>query len=253
MANNQDVEMGGASASSIQYGTFHNQLASQKAGKDMNVAHVYTHKTYTLKELAAALKARGVSLTRGTIFYVLQELADLMQDLLAEGNAINLGGIVRLFPTIRGTFEEGETFDESKHAIVVRAIAGKVVRGAASAGPVQKVGGSVSPTITGLYNTVNFEEDILFGGGETGTVEGKFLTFDATAADEGLFISCPEYEGDDLTLDVLKSDSGAIKFKVNGAIDAEYTAFVTFATRGGDKNAEVTEIKREVTLKPAVG
>ncbi len=246
MATNQDVEMGGSNASSIHYGTFRNQLASQKAGKEMNVARVYTHKTYTLKELAAELKARGVSLTRGTIFYVLQELADLMQDLLAEGNAINLGGIVRLTPVIRGVFEEGEAFDESKHAIVVSASAGKVVRGAASAGPVQKVGGSVSPTIESVKNTLTFEDDILFAL-TTATVKGKNLGYDAAASDEGLFLDAAG-----VGVEVIAATATEINFRLTGEVESETTAVLSFKTRGGDKNlATPTVITRTVTLKPA--
>ncbi len=246
MAENQDVEMGGSSASSIQYGTFRNQLASQKAGEERNVAHVYTHKTYTLKELASALKARGVSLTRGTIFYVLQELADLMQDLLAEGNAINLGGIVRLFPTIRGTFKDGEAFDDAKHAIVVRAAAGKVVRGAASAGPAQKVGGSVSPTIESVKNTVTFEDDVLFAL-TTGTVKGKNLGYDASASDEGLFVDAVG-----VGVEVIAATATEINFRLTGEVESETTAVLSFKTRGGDKNlTDPTVVTRTVTLKPA--
>ncbi len=246
MATNQDVEMGGSSASSINYSTYHNDLASQKAGASRSVARVYTHKTYTLKELAGELKARGVSLTRGTIFYVLQELADLMQDLLAQGNAINLGGIVRLFPVIRGVFEDGETFDDSKHAIVVRASAGKVVRGAASAGPAQKRGGSVMPMINSVKNAVTFEDDILFAL-TTATVKGKNLGYDASASDEGLFLDAAG-----VGVEVISATATEINFRLTGEVATETTAVLSFKTRGGDKNlTDPTVITRTVTLKPA--
>ena len=70
-------------------------------------------------------------------------------------------------------------------------------------------------------------------------------------ADEGLFISCPEYEGEDLAVTVIEATPTEISFSVAGAIDAEYPAFITLKTRRNDKNAEPVEVRHEVTLKPS--
>ncbi len=249
MAN--DLNLGSSTTRTIRYKTQHNMLASQKAGKDMSVARVYVNNTYSLTDMANQLVQRGCMAKKPDIKYVLDSLSVLIQDLLMEGNAIDVGGLVKLTPVITGVFEKGERFNAAKHAILIKATSGKVLRKVASDSPVEKMGGTSSPTITGVTNTVDFTEDIIYGGGETAELAGKFLNFDPHATDEGLFISCPEYEGDDLTLEVLKSEDDSIKFKVNGAIDNEYSAFLTFKTRGGDKNnEEPTEVKYEVTLKP---
>ncbi len=250
MSELKDIDTGSSSVAKIRYETVHNQLASQKAGSDMNVARVYTNHTYQLKEMAEELVNRKVPLSRQLITYVLGELSDLMQSLLLQGNSINLGGLVKLQPVIKGTFAPGESFNASKHEIVVSATVGKVLRSAASAGSVERVGAELPPEITGISNTIDRQADVIYGGGTTADIQGVRLTFDQNVADEGVFITCPDYEGDDLAVALVKAGDAAITIRIDDAIDAEYTAFLSFKTRQGDKNAEPVELKREVTLKP---
>ncbi len=249
MAN--DITLGSATSTSIRYKTQRNQLASQKAGKNMEVARVYANNTYGLTDIAAQMITRGCLAKRPDIKYVLDYMSNVMQDLLIEGNRLDMGGLVTLEPVIKGTFEEGESFDINKHEIVVSATAGKVLRKVTSTSVTEKIGTSAQPVITEVHNTVSFEEDVLWGQGVTAIVKGKHLSFDETVTDEGIFISCPEYEGADLAIEIVKHSKTEISFKVNGEIDTTYTASLTFKTRQGDKNADPIEVKREVTLKPA--
>ncbi len=250
MAN---INTGSANASKIRYKTHHNNLASQKAGKDMNIAMVQTAKTYSLTELAELIAADGSFMDEPDIVYVLSRLSVKMQQLLITGNAVDVGGLVTLRPVITGAIEEDGSFNKELNKIRIKATVGNILREIAKDATLEKIGGTATPEITAVFNTVDFTNDVLYGGGETAEMEGKLLSFNPDATDEGLFISCPEYEGDDLSLTFIKGDNSTIKFKVNGAIDAEYTAFVSFKTRLGDKNAEPVEVKREVTVKPAVG
>ncbi len=249
MAN--DLDIGSSSGTLIRYKTQHNRLASQKAGKDMSVARVYVNNTYSLTDLANRIVQRGSFVKKPDIKYVLDTLSEVMQDLLMEGNAIDVGGLVKLTPVITGVFEDGERFNANKHAIVIKATSGKVLRKVASDTPVEKLGGSLTSAVTAVMNMLDCLEDTLYAQGTTAVLKGKNLTFDATAADEGLTLSCPEYEGDDLAIEIIKATAGEIAFKVKGAVNDTYTAYLTLNTRHGDKNADVSSIKKEVTLAPA--
>ncbi len=239
------LDAGGSSTAGIQYATQRNQLASQKAGEEMSVARVQVVKTYSLTEIGEQMEERGGIATRATILYVLQELTDTIEKLLAKGNACDLGGLVKLTPVIRGVFKSGELFNADKHTIVISAQAGKVIRGAAKAGPTTKIGGSVSPTIESVKNTVTFEDGILFGL-TTATIKGKNLGFDALASDEGLFI-----DANGVGVEVIEATATEIHFRLTGEVESETAAVLTFKTRGGDKNAEPIGVAKSVTLKPA--
>ncbi len=246
MAEMKDIDPGSSSIAKIRYETVRNQLASQKAGTDMNVARVYTNRTYQLREMAEELVNRKVPLSRQLISYVLGELSDLMQSLLVQGNSINLGGLVKLTPVIKGTFAPGESFDASKHEIVVAASIGKVLRGAASTGSVEKVGAGLQPEIESIKNTVTFEDDVLFAL-TTGTVKGKNLGYDAAASDEGLFVDAAG-----VGIELIAATATEINFRLTGEVETETTAVLSFKTRGGDKNlTDPTVVTRTVTLKPA--
>lgn len=246
-----DIKIGEANASKIRFKVQHNQLASMKAGQARSVARVYANNRYNLQDLAGLLTQRGCLAKKTEVKYVLDSLAALMEDLLVGGNTIDLAGITVLSPTIRGTFAEGESFDPKKHSIVVHATAGSVLRGVAAKGETELIGEVTMPVIESIRNQKDYTNDLIYVGGvHNFCIKGRHLDFDGDSASEGLFISCPEYEGDDLSIEVIEATATEISGCVKGAIDNTYTAFITFASRCGDKNQEPIEIKREVTLKP---
>ncbi len=246
-----DLKVGTGNKSTIRYKTQRNQLASQKAGKEMSIARVYANNTYDLTDMANQLAVRGCLAKKADIKYVLDALSTLMQDLLIEGNTLDVGGLVTLTPVIKGTFEDGETFNDKKHAIVVSASAGSVLRTVTSASSVERIGGTLLPVIDSVENTIDYTADTLYGSGVTANMKGKHLSFDDAATDEGVFLACSDYAGGDLSVAVIKASATEIAFRVNGEIDATYTATLTFKTRGGDKNADPITVTRTVTLKPA--
>ncbi len=244
------INLGSESSSKIRYKTQFSPLASQKAGEDRNVARVYTNKTYSLTELGALMAKHYNFMEEEDFVYTLSCMSKEMQELLIAGNAINIGDLVTLRPTIAGTFKPDQSFDADVHEIRISASCGKILRHSARNAGVEYIGTSAKPIITCIRNEKDYEENVLICG-ENAEIKGKRLNFNE-AEDEGIFISCPEYEGSDLAVKVVKAEATEIKIEVTGSIDTTYTAFLTFCTRGKDKNASVTEIKREVTFKPAV-
>ncbi len=214
------------------------------------MAQVQVGKTYNLQMLADEIDKRNGLANRATIIYVLQELADVLQAVLVGGDAADLGGLVTLKPSIRGTMQADGTFSDGSNTLAVTASVGPVLKDATLRATPEKIGGTALPTIESVANEVDYTEGVLYGGGTNAAIRGKFLNFDPSASDEGVFLSCPEYEGDDLAVTVLKSEGGEIKCRIDGAIDAEYAAYLIFKTRQGDKNAEPVEMKQSITLKP---
>ncbi len=245
------INPGSAKASKIRYTTQHNPLASQKAGKNMDIARVQTDKTYSLTELAGLISADGSFMDESDLVYALSRLSVKMQQLLVSGSAVDVGGLVTLRPVITGAIEEDGSVSASTNEIRIKATVGKILRKIAKDASLEKVGGSLMPEIERIRNEVDYTLNVLYGQGTNAELKGKRLDFDSSAADEGIFISCPEYEGDDLAIEIMDKASEEVKFKVKGEIDTTYTATLTFKTRGGDKNADPVEVNREVTLKPA--
>ncbi len=243
MAN---IDAGSTKTAKIRYKTQRNNLASQKAGKDMSVARVQTVKTYSLTEMASLIAADGSFMDEADLTYVLTRLSVKMQQLLVAGNALDVGGLVTLRPVITGPIEKDGSFNPATNKVRIKATVGNILREIAKDVALEKVGGTVSPDIESIKNTVTFEDDVLFGL-TTATVKGKNLGFDASASDEGLFLDAAG-----MGVEVISATATEINFRLTGEVATETAAVLSFKTRGGDKNlTDPTVITRTVTLKPA--
>ncbi len=246
MATNGIVRVGSSATGTIKYKTRRNNLASQKAGEARDVAQVQIGKTYNLQMLADEIDKRNGLANRATIIYVLQEMADVLRTVLVNGDAADLGGLVTLKPSIRGTMLADGTFTEDTNTLAVTATVGPVLKDATLAATTEKIGGAASPEIESVKNTVTFEDGVLFGL-TTATVKGKNLGYDALASDEGLFVDAAG-----VGVEVIAATATEINFRLTGEVETETTAVLSFKTRGGDKNlTDPTVVTRTVTLKPA--
>ncbi|MEG2725067.1 MAG: DNA-binding domain-containing protein, partial [Kiritimatiellia bacterium] len=95
-------------------------------------AIVELKETYNITDIAKRMASEGCVMKESAIRLVLTEFADLVGTLVAEGRAVNIGGLVRFVPTIRGTFESPTApWDASKNHVLVNAMAGNKLRQAA--------------------------------------------------------------------------------------------------------------------------
>lgn len=124
----------------VHYKLTRHGVASRKAGRDIYTASVLIKETYGIEEVAKRMVANRCAVKESTIRLVLQDFADLVGELTAEGRAVNIGGVVRFMPTICGTFDSPDApWDPKKHAVMVRACSGKTMRRAAAKSPVTRV------------------------------------------------------------------------------------------------------------------
>jgi len=133
---------------------------------------------------------RGSTTARADILAVLEDAIGATEALLLDGMRVNFGGLVELFPRIRGVFDDAtDSFDASRHAIDVGANPGvRVRRTVRSTGTVVK-----EEAIKPAPNPLQFRDvgssttDDQVTPGNIGELVGSRLKFDPAQADEGVF------------------------------------------------------------------
>lgn len=177
---------------SVQYKVVRNGAASKIAGRDIYTAMVITKETYGTKELAARMVSEGCAVKASTIRLVLSEFAELIGKLVAEGRSVNIGGVVRFFPGIRGTFDSIDSaWNATKNTIVVNAATGARMRTAAATSGVTRLDGTELPVLLQVIDVASSKTDTVTSQGAF-FVSGERLTWDPDAEDEGWFMT---YEG----------------------------------------------------------
>jgi len=176
---------------SIRYALFANRLTS---GVDDYSAHVQEERTVGLEELVERFVEPGSYLKRGDALVMMHELLLVCQSLLAQGYRVDLGGIVQLHTSIKGTFDgPNDGFDESRHRVDVDASPGARLRkGVCDAAKVQKVEAILPAPVLVAFDDVRHkgEEGVVSCGG-IGAVRGRRLKYDATKDDEGIYFVSP--------------------------------------------------------------
>lgn len=108
-------------ADRVLYKLIRHTAASARAGKDTYIAQVLIKETYGLMDIAKRMENEGCLLKANTVALVLHEFAELVTKLVAEGRAVNIKGLMRLAPSIRGTFTDDAVWNPEKNTLVVNA------------------------------------------------------------------------------------------------------------------------------------
>ncbi len=186
---------------SVNYRLVRNELATEKAGAETFVGRVEVKETYGLQDVARQMVREGCAVKESTIRLVLGEFADLVAELVSAGRAVNISGLVKFAPAVRGTFAaEDAAWDPSKNRLVVNATVGARLRTAASGSGVRRVDLPTLPTLTDVTELVNSGARGVIVGPGPFLVQGTKLTWDDEAEDEGFFmlyagreIRCDQY------------------------------------------------------------
>ncbi len=187
---------------SVQYRVELNPAATRQAGRPIYTGRVALKETYSTRDVAERMVAEGCAVKSSTVRLVLTEFAELVGKLTREGRAVNIGGVVRFAPAVRGTFaSEDAAWDASKNAVVVNASVGSRMRVAAVNSNVQRVESVVAPTLTRLVDGASMQENTITSEGSF-FVLGTRLTWDATKEDEGFFLA---FEGAETRCTALES------------------------------------------------
>lgn len=173
----------------IPYYLKENGAASKAKGTPVYTAVVPAKETYAIADVAERMAAEGCAVRPATITLVLSEFAELVAKLMAEGRAVNIGGVVRFAPAIRGTFaSEKEAFDPARHHVVVNATVGNRLRAAAAESEVRRIHQVILPTVDELYNMVDATPGTVCSRGQF-MVKGTRMTWDDSKADEGFILN----------------------------------------------------------------
>jgi len=171
----------------IKYALFENNLTSDP---DDFAAHVEITATANMETIAKHMLDQGSTVTSADILAVLEDAIKACEALLLEGYSVNLGGLVRLQPSIKGIFHgANDKFDPSRHRVDVGATPGTRVRNKVRAEAKVKKDETILP----LPDLITFQDVISNTTNTTatpngiGTIIGHRLKFDPTQPDEGIF------------------------------------------------------------------
>ncbi len=172
----------------IRYRVERNAAASKTCNHDVYTALTEVKECYDLNRVASRMIERGCAVKKSSIALVLNDFAELVSDLVAEGYAVNIPGLVRFAPAIRGTFASIDApWDASAHQIVVNATVGSRMRIAAAQSNVQRVQLTVLPKPEQLIDMTTQRANVITSEGSF-LVTGTQLMWDEAAEDEGWYL-----------------------------------------------------------------
>ena len=187
----------------IRYAVVKNHAQSKVKAQDVYNARVVAN-VKSLREVADAMVREGSKYEAAEVLSILEKFATVTARLLQEGNAVNVGSLVRFRPSIQGKFAaESDNFQRGTHRIMVRACVGSALRNVAAAAPVSRVSAAVAlPELLAVYNGATGNPDTV-SNESTFIVKGANMVYDINAADEGFFVNL---DGQELRCTVILMD-----------------------------------------------
>lgn len=174
---------------SINYRVVKNAALSKAAGRAIYTGIVDVKETYNTLDVARRMTTEGCLAKASTIRMVLSDFAELLGKLTAEGRAVNINGLVRFTPSIRGTFASADApWNPAENALVVNATVGQRMRVAAADSTVNRTDRAVTlPTLERIIDLATTRSGVISSEGAF-FVMGTKLTWDDSQADEGFFL-----------------------------------------------------------------
>jgi hypothetical protein len=190
-------------SSAIRYNLAKNAILEKSKGELSYYARVVAN-TKSLREVAETMVREGSKYSAYEVYCVLEFFTDVVTRLLKEGNAVNVGSLVRFRPSILGKFAaESDNFQRGTHRIMVRACVGSALRNVAASAPVMRVSGAVPlPELLEVFNGATGNPDTV-SNESAFIVKGKGFAYDTDAADEGFFVNS---DGQELRCTVILMD-----------------------------------------------
>lgn len=145
--------------------------------------------TAGLEEIADRIVDQGTTVRKPDVLAVLENMLTACDSMLLEGLRVQFGGLVDLFPKIKGSFDgPTDTYDPARHQIDIAAAAGKRLRDRFRTSATLERGEAIKP----VPSLVSFVQTPLSGGlivmnGGIGTINGYRLRVNTAAADEGIY------------------------------------------------------------------
>jgi len=171
----------------IHYALFENNVTSDP---DDYAAVVQAIDSADLETLIRRMLDRGSTTTRADILAVMEDAIGACESLLLDGMRVNFGGLVELFPRLRGVFNGvTDTFDPARHSVDVGANPGNRVRQTVRDQATVTKDEAVKPAPNPLeYRDVGSDTtNDQVTPANIGQLSGSRLKYDPLQADEGIF------------------------------------------------------------------
>jgi len=146
-------------------------------------------------EIAGRIVEQGSTVNKADVLAVLHDAETACEHYLLEGHRVVLGGLVNLFPRVRGVFDDiSDAFDVSRHSVDVGANAGRRIRETVQTrATVEKIEATKPVPKPERYSDVGSgAADSTVTVGNIGKLDGRRLKFDPTIADEGVYFLADE-------------------------------------------------------------
>jgi len=180
---------------SIKYVLQPNKLVEEP---DIFSASVRISSSVGLEEITDRIVDQGTTVRRADVLAVLENAIEACDNLLLEGMRVQLGGLVDLFPKIKGSFAgPTDSYDPARHQVDVAAMPGARVRksfrskaAVAKEEAVKPVPGLVALSQTPAPAAANGDGEnaaVQITPGAIGTLDGYRLHYNAAAIDEGIY------------------------------------------------------------------
>lgn len=171
----------------IQYALFENNLTPDPADF---AAIVQIAGSWDLPIIADKIVARGSTVGKADVLAVLTDAVSVCAEGVGESNRINFGGLVQLFPRVKGVFTGAtDTFDPARHQIDVGANPGteirETVRATGTVVKVEAIKPAPNPVEYVDINSDTTNDQVTVGG--IGQLSGSRLKYDDSQADEGIY------------------------------------------------------------------
>lgn len=157
---------------------------------DIYAASVRISSSAGLEEIADRIVDQGTTVRRADVLAVLENAIEACDTMLLDGMRVQFGGLVDLFPKIKGSFVgPTDIYDPARHQVDVAAMPGKRVRHTFRENASVEREETIKPTpgIVKYGNTGSGDRLKAVPGPTIGTINGYRLKFDPAKEDEGIF------------------------------------------------------------------
>ena len=233
----------------INYALFVNNLTTDP---DDYAAQVQITGSADLEAIAQRMIDQGSTVTRADILAVLEDFIKASEGYLLEGYRVQMGGLVELFPRIKGVFNGiTDSFDPARHRVDVGANPGSRVRKTVRDGATVTRQETIKP-IPALLEYVDL------GSGETngaitsdsiGTINGHRLKFNPAEANEGIYF-IDDGGSETKVTSIQKNKPGQLVFLVPTLADGTYYLEVR-AIFGKETQPRIGRLEEELTIGPS--
>lgn len=171
----------------IHYALYRNYVSP---GPDDYAAVVKPIASVNLEAMIERMIDRGSTTARADILAVLEDAIGATESLLLDGMRINFGGLVELYPRIRGVFTDAtDGYDAARHSVDVGANPGIRVRRTvrANAAVTKEEAIKPAPNLVQYRDLGSTTFDDQITPGNIGELVGSRLKFNPSQLDEGVF------------------------------------------------------------------